>query len=1057
MRLSFPLLLLGTVVLLICAAVSQSPNGTISGLVLDPSGEAIARADVLIVNDATGIEYSGVTNGEGIYAVTNLPPGVYRIQVARIGFKTLVKPDVILNVQAATAVNFTLPIGAFSETVTVEGGASTIKTESAAVSTVVDRQFAENLPMNGRSFQTLIDLTPGVVLTATNPADSGQFSVNGQRASSNYWMVDGVSANIGTSASGSYGGTFGGTVGSFSVLGGTNSLVSVDALQEFRIQTSSYAPEFGRTPGGQISIVTRSGTNQFHGTLFDYLRNDLLDANNWFNGYINSPALPKAKERQNDFGGTLNGPILRNRTFFFFSYEGLRLRLPQTSLTTVPDMAARQNALPAIQAYLGVFPQPNGSDDISSGIAQFNASYSDPASLNAYSLRIDHRQNEKLSLFGRYSDSPSQIVQRGAGVLSNPIQSKITTQTATVGGTGLLMPTMSNDLRLNFSRTDSKSFSYLDNFGGAVPLASLPLPNTFSNQDAQFVLAMFSLTGSPTVGRGQANSQRQINLVNNLALQLSTHSLKFGVDFRRLNPTAGPPLYLQEAGFLDVPSAEVGNLYFSYIQSTRSASLLFRNLGLFAQDTWHINPRLIMTYGVRWDIDFAPATTGGPALPALTGYNLSDFSNLAVAPSGTIVFKTPYRSFAPRFGVAWQVNQDERWQSALRGGFGAFYDLASPEAADIYLAAVNYPFGAQAFTFGGTFPLAPSVAAGPAITPPGIGSGALLGFDPNLRLPLTLEWNVAFEESLGKLQSVSASYVGSSGRKLLQSIDLTSPNPNYASASLVGNTATSNYNALQLQYQRRLARGLQVLTSYSWSHSIDTGSAGSFYNRANEFVPSLNREANRGPSDFDVRNAVSAGLTYDLPIPQIGKVANAILRGWSTQNFVIARSATPVEVFDSVVGADYQMLFNATTLVRPDLVPGKPIYLLGAQYPGGRGFNTTAFALPPTDSQGNPLRQGDLGRNALRGFGATQWDFAIHRDFPVHDSIKLQFRAEIFNVLNHPNFGAPDGDLSHSTFGLSTQMLGSSLGGGNIGRGGLSSLYQVGGPRSVQVAAKVAF
>src|SRR5207244_3682830 len=214
--------------------------------------------------------------------------------------------------------------------------------ESPSVSTVVDRNFAENIPMNGRSFQTLIQLTPGVVLTPTGGGDFGQFSVNGQRAASNYWMVDGVGANVGVAngANGSGEGITGALPG-LSVLGGTNSLVSVDALQEFRIQTSTYAPEFGRMPGGQISILTRSGTNQFHGTVFEYLRNDKLDANDWF---ANFTGVRKPPERQNDFGGTFSGPILKDKTFFFFSYEGLRLRLPQVALTTVPDLSARQSA-----------------------------------------------------------------------------------------------------------------------------------------------------------------------------------------------------------------------------------------------------------------------------------------------------------------------------------------------------------------------------------------------------------------------------------------------------------------------------------------------------------------------------------------------------------------------------------------------------------------------------------------------------------------------------------------------------------------------------------------
>ena len=346
MRVRFPRIafLFAFAVSLALPLEAQSPNGTMNGRVLDPSNKVISGADILVISDATGVQYSGKTNDDGIYVVPNLPPGAYRLQVSKRGFKTLIKPDIVLNIQDALSINFTLPVGAGFETVTVEGGASMINTTDASVSTVVDQTFVKNMPLNGRSFQTLINLSPGVVAIPSNSENGGQFSVNGQRGSSNYWMVDGVSANVGigvtTSGSGT-GNGLGGALGSFSVLGGTNSLVSVDSMEEFRIQTSTYAPEFGRTPGGQISIVTRSGTNQFHGTIFDYFRNDIFDANNWFNTSI-TPPLPKAKERQNDFGGTIGGPILKNRTFFFFSYEGLRLRLPQTGLTTVPDVAAHR-------------------------------------------------------------------------------------------------------------------------------------------------------------------------------------------------------------------------------------------------------------------------------------------------------------------------------------------------------------------------------------------------------------------------------------------------------------------------------------------------------------------------------------------------------------------------------------------------------------------------------------------------------------------------------------------------------------------------------------------
>src|SRR5260370_24413484 len=318
----------------------QVETATISGVITDQSGAVVAGAEVRVTNTDTNGTWVGTSNGSGVYLVTGLKPGSYRIHVAKEGFKTIDLTDLTLNVQDSVSRNFSLQVGSASESVSIEAQALQINTTDATVSTVVDRQFAENLPLNGRSFQTLIELTPGVVLTANNPNDTGQFSVNGQRAGSNYWMVDGVSANIGISSTSNLGNGFTGSLGSFSVHGGTNSLVSVDALQEFRIQTSTYAPEFGSAPGGQISIVTRSGANQFHGTVFEYLRNDVLDANDWF---ADANHLTKPKERQNDFGGTFSGPIVKDKTFFFFSYEGLRLRLPQVTLTDVPYLTARQN------------------------------------------------------------------------------------------------------------------------------------------------------------------------------------------------------------------------------------------------------------------------------------------------------------------------------------------------------------------------------------------------------------------------------------------------------------------------------------------------------------------------------------------------------------------------------------------------------------------------------------------------------------------------------------------------------------------------------------------
>jgi Carboxypeptidase regulatory-like domain len=323
---------------------APSETATVSGQVVDPSGLSVTGAQVKLVDIDRDTSTSAAPNNIGLYTFSSVKPGRYRMEVSATGFRLVNVTGITANVQDHLEQNFKLVVGSISESMTVTADAYNVNTTDATVSTVVDRNFAENLPMNGRSFQSLIELTPGVVLTSSNTSDSGQFSVNGQRAASNYWTVDGVSANIGIgiNGAGTPGNGLGGTLGSFSAQGGTSSLVSVDAMQEFRIQTSTYAPEFGRSPGGQISIVTRSGSNQFHGTAFDYLRNSVLDANDWFAG---QQGLPKPGERQNDFGGVLGGPIIKDRTFFFFSYEGQRLRLPKVALTNVPDLNARQTAV----------------------------------------------------------------------------------------------------------------------------------------------------------------------------------------------------------------------------------------------------------------------------------------------------------------------------------------------------------------------------------------------------------------------------------------------------------------------------------------------------------------------------------------------------------------------------------------------------------------------------------------------------------------------------------------------------------------------------------------
>jgi hypothetical protein len=1045
------LLLLFPVICSLFPNSARAQTADLSGVVHDPSGAPVPNAEVRAINSATLVERHAKTNETGIYVFPFLTPGEYKIIVQVTGFTTAELQNVTLTVGDRRNLDVTLRVTPVAQTVTVDASGVAINTTDASVSTVVDRQFAENLPMNGRSFQTLIYLTPGVTFNMDEAGYSGQFTVNGQRGSSNYWMLDGVSANIGISVwYGAGPGTAGG-VGAFNVLGGTNSLVSVDAMQEFRIQTSTYAPEFGRVPGGQISIVTRSGTNQFHGTVFDYFRNTVLDAKDWF---ASAEGLPKAAERQNDFGGVLGGPVVKDKTFFFFSYEGLRLRQPQTLLTTVPDLSARQNAIAAMQPFIDAFPLPNpGAADSGLGFAPFNSSFSDPSSVNAYSLRVDQKVSKNLTVFGRYNHSPSDVVVRGFGFSANTVwQADSSTNTGTVGTTWTKSSETVNETRFNYSSLGGNTSGRMDTFGGgAVAPGETVFPDSLTYNNA--VLWFAPLSGTDMTyfeGRNAGAVQHQYNLVDTLSIQAGAHSLKFGADYRRLSPYFFARKYDQFVFFSSVPNVEAGTTSSIETDSTVPVTFLLHNLGVFAQDTWRISPRLTLTYGLRLDVDFAPTTESGPGIPAVTGFSSTDLSSLALAPAGTPPYNTRYGGVAPRVGAAYQISRSPEWTTVIRSGFGVFYDLASTPVGTYNLGL--YPIGGTIVTIGPSFPPAAVVAAPPPIVPPNATQGTLFGFDPHLNVPYTLQWNVALEQALGTTQTFTVSYVGSAGRRLLATENVTEPNPNYLSAALIGNAGNSNYNALQTQFQRRLSRGLQALASYSWAHSIDTGSYGDYANGS-----FANVNINRGNSDFDIRNTFSAALTYDLPAFTRNAFTEAVSRGWSLDNILQAHSAPPVDILDAAFTSLAHQ--NSSILIRPDVVPGQPFYLYGSQYPGGKALNPNSFTPPPISATtGLPLRQGDLGRNSLRAFGVTQWDLAVHREFPLRESLKLQFRAETFNILNHPNFAPYDTNfgISDPYFGQSTQMLGQALS-GVAGNGGQSALYSIGGPRSIQLALKLIF
>jgi hypothetical protein len=776
----------------------------------------------------------------------------------------------------------------------------------------------------------------------------------------------------------------------------------------------------------------------------------VLDANDWFS---NANHLPKPEERQNDFGGVFGGPIAKDNTFFFFSYEGLRLRQPATRETVVPDLASRQVAPAAMQPYLNAYPIPNEAE-LGNGLAQFNGSYSNPSSLDAYSIRIDHAINSRLSIFGRYNNSPSRTnVRNTFGVLSGTELISTSVQTFTVGLNQIITTAISNEVRANYSNDRVGSQFQLDNFGGAVPLTDAQMyPSGFSTANSLFE---FNIQSAGTLANGLygTDEQRQVNLIDNLTWTKGSHQLKLGVDYRWLSPFTRPFAYFQVVGFAGVTVGSGGVLSgaASYAEtgSNQTTAFLTQNFSSYGQDTWKPNPRLSLTYGLRWDVNTALKGKDLASQP-LTVVNLNEPSNLALAPLGTPLYQTMYGSVAPRVGLAYQLGGSPDWSTVLRGGFGIFYDLGygSLGGASSYWpffpTKIIAPSLCPAGVTGVCFPLSSQEAAPPAFsTNPPVDD--LNVADPHLKTPRTYQWNVALEQSLGTSQVLSFTYIGAIGRDLLRVTNLVNPNPDFGFVGVTDNSATSDYQALQIKFQRRLSHGLQVLASYTFSHSIDIASTDAFANYLNapSFVSAPN--VDRGNSDFDIRHSFTAGVTYALASPEWNKFARAMLRGWSVDAFVLARSAPPVNVVGSLVVAAGTALYP-----RPNVVPGQPFELFGSQYPGGKIFNKNAFTAAPAG------QQGDFGRNVLRGFGATQADIAFQRQFRFTEQLNLRFRAEFFNILNHPNFGPPNNNLTSTLFGYSTQTLASSLGSGGA-NGGFNPLYQIGGPRSVQLALKLAF
>ena len=994
---------------LILIPAAAQPSAFLHGRVLDPSQAPVPSAAITVVNEENGFRRNSETAVDGFYGIPSLEPGTYKVTVRREGFRTMIRFNVKVTNQEPTRADFDLVIGSVQETITVEGTAALLGQEDSSIGVRVFREEIQRLPLNGRGILGLLELSPGTNVTPATRGEAGQFTANGQRPNANYFTVDGASANTGVTGGGLPAQATGGVLPAMSAFGSLDSLLPVEAVDEFRVETSNAVSELSRLPGANVSLTSRSGSNEFHGSTVYRFRNELVSANDWF---ANASAIPRGPLRLQDIAPSLGGPIRRNHTFFFLSYQHMLLRGSYISRQPVPSDDTRAAAPSWIQPGLNLFPEPNGAS-LGSGLAAWNGSNTRPSQLDSGMVRVDHALTSHITLFGRYNDSPSSNEFGSTEI--NRLDLRF--RSLTVGAN--LRPTSrwTFDLRANESQAEAQSSwtrAGQDTSSGCNlgEMTSYLFPAALScNQLVRFSIGG---VGQAVVGNEGTRRQRQFQTVESAAWQKGGHTLHFGVDYRRMVPIRRDATGSLSAIADDITSlTDKRNLWLGSSPAVSSQTEV-NELSLWAQDSWQLSSRVTITPGLRWELNPSPrATPSTYFLDTVNGTVLSGFTR----PLWPVV----YRNFAPRLGAAWRIRKNGT--TVLRVGGGLFYDSSLSIATDLINSG---PFSITQFTNGKY----------------GIISALLsYAFSPSLRLPRLTQWNATLDQALSAHDVLSVGYVGSFGDGLIRR-EVGGPGSTVTSLfAVTTNHGSSSYQALQLQYRRRVLQGLQALVSYSWSHSLDDASSDSFLVWAGAGAGVARDHAS---SDFDLRHSLTTAVTYEFPEHPRG-VAHW-LHGWAIDGLLRARSGFPLSVLEN---EQYQGIALANGF-RPDRLLNQPIWIDDPAAPAGRRLNASAFLAAPAGVQGT------LGRNSLFGFGMSQFDLALRREFRWKESRSIQLRVEAFNALNQANFADPVKYLSSSVFGQSTSMLNLMLGTGSPGSG-LAPTLQTGGARSVQATIRFRF
>jgi Carboxypeptidase regulatory-like domain/TonB dependent receptor len=1051
-------LVVGLVVLLLQAGPisAQVGSANLSGRVTDPSGNAIVGAKVQAVNTATNAAYPTQTNEVGLYNLPSLPPGLYRIVAEKEGFGGSVRPDVELHVAANVSIDFALQVGKVEQTLTVEGGAPLVNTTSSALGGLVDARQLEDLPLNGRNYIDLTLMQPGVtqdVNEQKNGIYAGSwFSSNGSPIRSNNFLIDGAimqDQNAGSTAD------FAGRT------------LGLDGIQEYRVITNALSAEYGLTMGSQTVMVSKGGTNQFHGSVFDYLRNDVLDAANYFdkpvaaNGFRRLPSF-----KRNNFGASFGGPIRKDKTFFFVAFEGVRERLGVTNILNVPATACHAPAGATVWNGTGTQPagsigpctqlgaNPSGAGTNSVKVASVTAPllalfpspnlpnnqatlpYTQPDSDNFGQVRIDHKFSPNDSLFGRYTimDDTIALSLPFSDYFTNP---KLTRhQYLTVSEDHIFSSWLLNSFRLSYSRTAANRFG----------------TNTLTDPQYQFVpgsqfpgigqLRVGGLTAfGPSANPKSLTKQDIYTGSDDLTASHGKHSLKFGARVDRyriygLNPTGaqGTLVFGGLSTFLSGrPSSFSGVTSGSILDRTYQ----FYILGFYTQDDWRVAKNLTLNLGLRYE----PAPGYYNEVHGISSTLVNRLSDAKPTVGPLFANNPTLHNFSPRLGFAWDVFGNGT--TAVRGGAAMLYDVGN------LVDAFNIIKSQPPFSAGTSLNITTPLTSLPVIVPPSAASTDFWMFDYNMKQSRLYTENLTVEQQLPLSSVLSVSYAGSRGIHLIGNQEgnpnIAQPmagvpgglfwpstqvrqNPNWGTMNLIAANRDSIFHALEVNVLKRMSKGLQFQSSYTWARSIDNAQGGRNDCTASSAVGSnpYDPRFDRGPSCFNATQTWSFNFLYSLPSPKFDhSFLETLTGGWGIMGIFRTHTGFPFNVWETTERA--RSGYFAGTATPPVDRPSWNPAFTGSVITGGptQYYNPNAFILQPVGTLGN------VGRNSLTGPGYSQLDFALRKDTKTHllgEQGGVEFRAEFFNLLNHPNFAEPNSAVFTGALANATEAPISSAG-----------------------------